>query len=136
MKELRIDAQVDNLRQVLDFVDTELELLDCPVKTQMQLDIAVEEIFVNIAYYAYTPKTGEALIQFESRSNDSMVAIIFTDSGVPYNPLAKEDPDITLPGEERQIGGLGIFMVKKTMDDMKYEYKDGKNILTLIKKIK
>jgi anti-sigma regulatory factor (Ser/Thr protein kinase) len=133
MKELRIDATIENLDRVLAFLDTELEGIDCPMKEQMQLDVAVEEIFVNIASYAYQPGTGDALIQVESLDGPKRVEVTFVDSGVPYNPLLKEDPDVTLSVEERQIGGLGIYMVKKSMDDMTYEYKDNKNILKIIK---
>ena len=104
------------------------------MRIQLQMDIAVEEIFVNIASYAYEGKEGPSEIIFEL--NDKVAEITFIDSGIPYDPLAKEDPDITLSAEQRQIGGLGIFMVKKSMDDMKYEYSDGKNKLTLFKRIK
>ena len=105
------------------------------MKEQIQLDVAVEEIFVNIASYAYAPNTGYALIQINELSDPKRVQITFVDEGVPYDPLAKEDPDVTLSAEERQIGGLGIYMVKKSMDNMTYEYKDNKNILTIEKNI-
>ena len=99
-----------------------------------KLDIAVEEIFVNIAHYAYAPDEGEVVIELERLPLEpNIISIKFTDWGVPYDPLAKPDPDITLGAEERQIGGLGIFIVKNTMDDMKYEYKDRHNILTIRK---
>ena len=133
MKELKIDAKTENLEQVMAFIDTELEGIDCPMKEQMQLDVAVEEIFVNIASYAYEPGTGDALIRFEKLQDPGRVEITFIDSGIPYDPLKKEDPDVTLSAEERQIGGLGIFMVKKSMDDMTYTRSDGQNILTLYK---
>lgn len=135
MPELRIEASIQKLGDVLTFVDQTLEELDCPMKAQMQLDIAVEEIFVNIANYAYAPGTGDALIRIECGDEDRVVHITFIDSGVPYDPLAKEDPDITLSAEERQIGGLGIFMVKKNVDEMTYVYEGGENRLTLHKKI-
>ena len=131
MKELEIEALTENLPQVLAFVDEQLEAADCPMKIQIQLDIAVEEIFVNIAHYAYAPETGKAMVRIETLADPPSVDITFIDNGVPYDPLAKADPDITLSAEERQIGGLGIFMVKKSMDDVKYEYLDGHNILTL-----
>ena len=131
MMELDIEAKTENLEQVLAFVDEELEKYECGMKTQMQIDIAVEEIFVNIAHYAYNPVVGKATIRIEV--TDGIVSLTFIDNGIPYDPLAKEDPDITLSAEERQIGGLGIFMVKKSMDDVKYEYKDGSNILTFSK---
>ena len=133
VKELIIDARKENLEQVLAFVDEELEKTGCPAKTQMQIDIAVEELFVNIASYAYHPETGQATIRVEVKEAPLAVILTFLDQGRPYDPLAKEDPDITLSAEERQIGGLGIFMVKKTMDELAYEYKDGQNILKVRK---
>ncbi|MBR1751155.1 MAG: ATP-binding protein [Ruminococcus sp.] len=133
MKELELEALTDNLPQVLSFIDEQLEAADCPMKIQMQIDIAVEEIFVNIAHYAYNPEIGTAKVRVEVLGEPPAVDITFIDNGVPYDPLAKADPDVTLSAEERQIGGLGIFMVKKSMDDVKYEYLDGHNILTLKK---
>ena len=133
MKELDIEAVVDNLPDVLAFVDEQLENTDCSMKIQMQIDMAVEEIFVNIAQYAYDPETGPATLRVEVKPDGSAVIITFIDHGVPYDPLAKADPDTTLSADERQVGGLGIFLVKKSMDDIKYEYIDGSNILTIIK---
>lgn len=135
MKEMMIEAKVDNLDKVIAFVDEQLEQYDCPMKVQMQVDVAVEEIFVNIASYAYKPDVGDAIIRVNVTEEPLAVYLTFMDSGVPYDPLAKEDPDVTLSAEERQIGGLGIFMVKKSMDDVKYEYKDGQNILTIMKNL-
>ena len=135
MKELDIEARAENLEEVIQFVDQELETADCPIKAQMQIEIAVEEIFVNIANYAYNPDTGSAVIRIEVTDDPVSVKLVFIDNGVPYDPLAKKDPDITLSAEERDIGGLGIFMVKKNMDEIHYEYKDGQNILTLIKNL-
>ena len=133
MKELTIGARTDNLDQVIAFVDESLEAADCSMKAQMQIDVAVEEIFVNIASYAYAPDVGNATIRFVQEQNN--VCITFIDSGIPYDPLAKEDPDVSLSAEERGIGGLGIYMVKKAVDDMKYVYKDGQNILSIGKSI-
>lgn len=132
-RELDIEARTENLEEVLAFVDEELEKHDCGMKAQMQIDIAVEEIFVNIAHYAYNPEVGKAVIRVEV--TDQTVSLTFVDSGTPYDPLAKEDPDVTLSAEERQIGGLGIYMVKKSMDAISYEYKDGKNILNFKKNL-
>ena len=134
MKELVITAVVDNLEKVQEFVNQELEASGCSVKAQTQIDIAIEELFVNIAHYAYNPKVGKATIRVNlNEDKPHSVSITLIDEGVPYNPLAKPDPDITLSAEERKIGGLGIYMVKKSMDNMTYEYKDGKNILTIEK---
>ena len=135
MKELDIEALVDNLDKVMEFVDAELEDANCPMKIQMQIDLAVEEIFVNIANYAYDPETGPATVRVEVDPDGSAVRITFIDHGVPYDPLAKSDPDITQAADERQIGGLGISLVKKTMDDIRYEYVNGSNILTLKKNL-
>lgn len=133
--ELEIEATSENLQKVIDFVDSLLDSVDCPMKSKMQLDLAVEEIFVNIANYAYAPGRGNATVRVEVSGDPITVSIVFIDSGIPYDPLKKDDPDITLSAEDRQIGGLGIFMTKKVMDDISYEYKDGRNILTLKKTI-
>ncbi|MBQ7732918.1 MAG: ATP-binding protein [Synergistaceae bacterium] len=137
MRELVIEADVKSLDEVLDFINEELEKADCPPKTQIQIDIAVEELYVNIAHYAYTPDVGNAKIIFDVNedSEPRSVSITFIDRGVPYDPLKKPDPDITLPIDERKIGGLGIYMVKKSMDNITYEYKDGQNILTIEKRL-
>lgn len=133
--EIEIKALTENLQEVLSFVDGHLEDMGASMKVQLQKDIATEELFINIANYAYTPDTGTVVISVEKEVEKNQVSITFTDKGKPYNPLEKTDPDVTLPAEERSIGGLGIFMVKKSMDDMRYEYKDGKNILTITKKM-
>jgi len=135
VKELTLEAKVANLQQVLDFVDENLTSMRCPMKILMQIDVAVEEIFVNVASYAYTPNTGSVTIRMDLQEKPRAVVITFIDSGIPYNPLAKEDPDVSLSAEERSIGGLGIFMVKKTMDKMEYEYTDQKNVLKMYKNI-
>ncbi len=133
MAERTFDAVLDQLDDVLAFVDEQLDLIDCPMKSRMQVQIAAEEIFVNIASYAYQPGTGKADILVETAKDPRSVTITFKDRGVPYDPLAKEDPDISLSAEDRPIGGLGIFMTKKSMDEMKYEYRDGQNVLTIRK---
>ncbi len=135
MKELTIDATIENVAAVTAFVDEQLEQLGCPMKTQCQVDVAIDELFGNIANYAYNPDIGTVTVRVEVTENPLAVVITFIDNGIPYDPLAKDDPDITLSVEERQIGGLGIYMVKKSMDDVSYEYKDGKNILRIKKNI-
>ena len=134
MKNLIVPASTQKLDDVLDFISTELESHDFPMKVQMQIAIAVEEIFVNIANYAYTPTGGDIMVCCEIENDPLAVMIQFLDGGRPYNPLEKSDPDITLSAEERNIGGLGIFMVKKSMDDIRYDYKNEKNILTIRKR--
>ncbi len=135
MKEINLVAKVDNLDDVLAFIDAELEAMDCPMKTQMQIDVAVEEIYVNIASYAYEGKEGPSSIKIEKTADGSGVAITFTDEGIPYNPLEKEDPDVTLSAEEREIGGLGIYIVKKSMDATDYKRENNRNIFRIEKKL-
>lgn len=133
--ELKTDALTENLDKVLTFVDGYLEQSDCSVKSQMQIDIAVEEIFVNIAHYAYKEGTGYARISVELSDSPAQITITFADAGFPYDPLAKKDPDITLTSSQRKIGGLGIYIVKKTMDDVAYQRINGENVFTITKKL-
>ncbi len=129
--ELDIEAVEQNLPEVQTFVDERLTAVRCPARDRTRIGVAVEEIFVNIANYAYNPAKGRALVRVEVSGDPVTVAITFMDHGKPYDPLAKEDPDVTLGAEEREVGGLGIFMAKKIMDDVTYTYRDGQNILTL-----
>ena len=133
MKEITLDATVDNIEKVTEFVNEQLEECGCPMKIQMQIDIAIDELFGNIAHYAYHPDVGPATVRVEVLKEQPAVVITFLDNGVPYDPLKKEDPDVTLSAQERTTGGLGIFLVKKSMDDILYEYKDGQNILKIRK---
>ncbi|MBQ6401883.1 MAG: anti-sigma factor antagonist [Firmicutes bacterium] len=133
--EIELEATRDNLPKVMAFVEEHLQQINCPMKAEMQIAVAVEEIFINIANYAYGPDKGNATVRVEVQEDPVAVVITFIDQGVPYDPVAKADPDVTLSAEEREIGGLGIFMVKQTMDDVHYEYQDGKNILTLKKEL-
>jgi len=135
MKELKIEATPENLDTVIAFVDGQLEEFGCGMKQQMAIDLAVEELFVNIAHYAYNPETGYASVLVDVIKDPLSVEITFIDNGKPYDPLAKSDPDTTLSVEDRPIGGMGIFLVKKSMDLVNYEYKDGKNVLTIKKNI-
>ena len=135
MKELTIEATPENVDKAIEFVDEMLEQYDCGMKEQMAIDVAVDELFANIAHYAYNPETGYATVKVDVVKEPLSVEITFVDNGKPYDPLAKPDPDTTLSAQERQIGGLGIFIVKETMDDVIYEYKDGSNILTLKRNI-
>ncbi len=135
MKEMTIPATVENIEKVTEFVNSQLEEINCPIKARMQIDIAIDELFGNIAHYAYNPETGPATVRVEVTEAPISVVVTFIDHGIPYDPLKKDDPDVTLSAEERAIGGLGIFMVKKTMDEITYEYKDGQNILRIRKDI-
>ena len=133
--ELEIEAAPENLEEVLAFLRERLQATDCSLKAQMHLEVAVEEIFINIASYAYDPETGKAIVRIEVSDDPLAVTITFIDHGVPYDPLKNADPDIVSSAEERPVGGLGIFMTKKLMDGVTYEYKDGRNILTLKKNL-
>ena len=135
MKELTLQATLENIPVVTAFIDEQLETLDCPMKAQMQIDVAIDELFGNIAHYAYAGATGDATVRFDFDEATCMASITFVDSGTPFNPLEKADPDVTLSAEERGIGGLGIFMVKKTMDRIEYTHKNGFNILSIHKRI-
>ncbi|MCR5419698.1 MAG: ATP-binding protein [Lachnospiraceae bacterium] len=132
MKEITVEADVSKLPVVTEFVDALLEEKECPLKVQMQIDVAIDELFSNICYYAYD-SSGDATVCVNIDGEPMTAEITFKDKGRPYDPLKKPDPDITLSAEERDIGGLGIFMVKKSMDEVLYEYKDGMNILTIRK---
>ena len=134
-QELTVNALTENLSQVISFVEQFLEYCHCSEKVILQTDMAVEEIFVNIACYAYGSDTGTVTIFVEYIDFPPSVSITFTDCGIPYNPLTKSDPDTTLSAEEREIGGLGIFLVRQLMDTVEYERKDGYNILTMKKKL-
>ena len=135
MKEITLKAVTGNIPQVIAFVEEQLETVACPLRAQMQIDVAVDELFSNISRYAYAPETGEATVRFAYDDMEKAVLITFIDSGVPFNPLERSAPDTHGPLERRSIGGLGIHLVRKTMDGMEYEYKDGKNILTIRKLI-
>ena len=131
--ELTLAAVLDNLDTVQGFVAETLERAGCPLRTQMQIEVAVEEIFVNIAQYAYAPETGEVTVSAELSGDGRALTLCFSDGGVPYDPLARQDPDIALPAEERDVGGLGVYMTKQLMDELHYEYRDGRNVLTMKK---
>ena len=136
MVERIFPAEPEQLEPVQRFVEEQIERYDCSARVRFQLDVAVEEIFINIAKYAYRPgQAGQAAVRCCVGGDPLQVTIQFQDQGVPFNPLAKEDADITLTAQERQIGGLGILMVKKSMDAVDYAYEDGKNILTIKKSI-
>ena len=135
MREKTVQATLENLDEVMAFVEEQMEVYHCSMKMQMQIAVAVEEIYVNIASYADREQKGNARIRVQSGGEPLQIIITFEDDGIPYNPLLKEDPDITLSAEERKIGGLGIYIVKKSMDQVEYHYQNGKNILTIRKDI-
>lgn len=134
MKERTIEATPENVDKAIEFVDEMLKEYGCGMREQMAIDVAVDELFANIAHYAYNPETGYATVKVDVVKDPLSVEITFVDNGMPYDPLAKADPDTTQAIEERAIGGMGIFIVKKSMDAVDYEYKNGKNILTIKKR--
>ena len=134
MKTLTVPAELEQLQNVQDFISGELEAFDCPMKAQFQIEVAVEEIFVNIVSYAYRPEVGEATVRC-AVEEPLQVTIQFLDHGKPFDPLAKEDADTSGEALEEREGGLGILMVKKSMDDVRYDYENGKNILTIRKRL-
>jgi anti-sigma regulatory factor (Ser/Thr protein kinase) len=135
MKSIRVKASIKNTANVLSFIDEQLEEAGCPAETRLQIELAVDELFANISKYAYGPDDGMAEIGIEIIGEPHIVCVKLADSGVKYNPLEKEDPDISLPRRKRPVGGMGIYLAKQNMDDIRYEYTDGKNILTLEKNL-
>ncbi len=134
-KEITVPATEDSIRTVADFVDGELDGIACEPRARFQLRVAVDELFSNIVRYAYGPEEGPATIRVSVEEDPLRVVLTFIDRGKPYDPLSAEDPDVTLPARERKIGGLGIFMVRKTMDSVEYSYENGQNILTVRKHV-
>lgn len=128
-REIVIEAKTEKLDTLLTLLRGDMEQAGCPFEKQTAFEICVEEIFVNIAHYAYQGKDGKAYITAQTEKD--RITICLKDKGMPYDPLKKEDPDLTLSAQERPVGGLGIFMVKTMMDDVSYEYKDGSNCLTM-----
>ena len=136
MDQITVNAAFDQIRPVTEFVNAKLAELGCSERVRIQVDVAIDELFGNIARYAYNPEGGPVTVQVDVEDDPLCVIITFIDHGVPYDPLSAEFVDTThLPAKERPIGGLGLLMVKKTMDDISYTYKDGKNILTICKRI-
>ena len=135
MKKLTLQATLENIPAVTAFIDEQLEALGCPMKAQMQIDVAIDELFSNIARYAYEPGTGDVTVRLDTQEQPKAVIITFIDSGTPFNPLVAEMPDISLSAEDRPIGGLGIHLVRKTMDDMHYERTDHRNVLSIQKNL-
>ena len=135
MTDKTFPARTDALSDILGFVEETLDSYECPMKIQMAVCVAIEEVFVNVANYAYQGGDGDMTLEIGFDEESRTVTFRMRDSGVPFDPLKKPDPDITLSAEEREIGGLGIFIAKKTMDSVNYSYENSENILTMIKKI-
>lgn len=136
MEIITVPAEAAALETVNAFIQEKLESINCPKRAKMQMMLAVEEIFVNISSYAYHPEVGQAEVGVDIDGDPPTVTIRFLDQGRPFNPLEKPDADITLSAQEREIGGLGILLVKKIMDQVDYAYENGRNILTIKKEIK
>ena len=128
-------AKTEMLSDVLGFIEQTLGNFECSMKIQTAICVAIEEVFVNVAHYAYPDIEGEVTFHIGFDEETRVVTFCMTDNGVPFDPLKKREPDITLSAEEREIGGLGIFIAKKTMDKVSYAYENGKNILTMMKEI-
>ena len=135
MSEIKLQATLENIAKVTAFIDEELEKLGCPMKAQMQIDVAIDELFSNIARYAYPDGPGKATVGIEFDEENRMCSVVFSDEGIPFDPLAQQAPDTSLPLMDRPVGGLGIFLVKKTMDAVEYRHENGRNILTIRKRI-
>jgi anti-sigma regulatory factor (Ser/Thr protein kinase) len=133
MRELKIEAKLENLNTLLEFINAELGAGDCPPKIQTHIQMAAEEVFVNIVRYAYQPGPGPVHVRAAARGRE--MNIEFEDAGKPYNPLGNAEPDITVSMEDRPIGGLGVFLVKKLMDGVTYRFENNRNFLTLTKLI-
>lgn len=134
MKQVILKSALENVEVLTNIIDSELESVDCSPKTMMQIDVAIDEIFSNIVNYGYDCENEEIEIRYDINAKSKIVSITFVDSGKKYNPLEKDDPNVKAEIEDRKIGGLGIFIVKKTMDEMMYKYENNKNYLTIIKK--
>ena len=128
-------AKTESLPAVLGFVEETLENFGCPVNIQTAVCVAMEEVFVNVAHYAYPDGEGDMSLQVGLDDQSRAITLCMRDRGIPFDPLKKPDPDITLSAEEREIGGLGIFIAKKTMDSLSYSYENGENVLTMMKRI-
>ena len=128
-------AKTEALSDVLGFVEQMLGSFECPIKIQVALCVAIEEVFVNVAHYAYGEGEGNMSLGIGFDEESRAITFRMTDKGIPFDPLKKPDPDISLSADEREIGGLGIFITKKTMDSLTYTYENNENILTMIKKI-
>ena len=135
MTDQTFPAKTEALSDVLGYVEQTLESYDCPMKTQMAICVAIEEVFVNVAHYAYGDGEGDMTLGIGFQEDSRTITFRMKDKGIPFDPLKKPDPDITLSAEERDIGGLGIFIAKKTMDTITYAYENGENILTMTKKL-
>ena len=135
MTELTLEARIDNIARIAAFVSAQLEPLGCSTRMQRMLDIAIDELISNIAYYSYAPDVGLVTVRVEVQPDAQAVSVSFMDAGRPFNPLLHRDPPLQMAVKDRKSGGFGISIVKKSMDDVRYEYVDGYNVTTITKKI-
>ncbi|MDO4538276.1 MAG: ATP-binding protein, partial [Coriobacteriales bacterium] len=128
-------ATIDNVQRAIDFINAELDRRMCPPRVQNRIDIALEELLVNICHYAYADQDepGKMEVKYVYKGSPSSITVELKDQGVPFNPLEHADPDRSLSFDEIEVGGLGIYMVKKSMDDIAYVYDDGSNVLAFRK---
>jgi anti-sigma regulatory factor (Ser/Thr protein kinase) len=134
-RELQIDAVGDNAALAIDFVTSCMESLSHQERSEVEMSIAVDEIFSNVAYYAYGENVGVVTIAVDINEDERAVSVAFIDEGLAYDPLGATDPDILLSDDERTVGGYGIFLVKKIMDEVTYRRAGNKNILTVTKHV-
>ena len=135
MKSITVPATDEDPNPVFEFVEEELSRYDCPPKILNQIDVAIEEILVNIVSYAGLSEEDGVEIRCDVLEDPLRVVVQFLDGGVPFDPLAAADPDISQEALEEREGGLGIFLVKKLMNDVSYTYEGGKNTLTILKNL-
>ncbi len=131
-KEITVDSKIENVETLTAFVEEALAPFNPPMKAMMQIDVAVDELFSNVVHYS---GAAQMTLILEVKEDVLTASLTFIDDGVEYDPLTKTDPDVTLSAEEREIGGLGIFLVKKTMDEIEYKRDGCKNILKIEKKL-
>lgn len=134
-KELTVMAEAENIDKITSFVNKQIKRLGGTKRAMVQIEVALDELFANICNYAYDDGVGHVTVRVQDVPEQNSVCITLEDEGMPFDPLAREDPDVTLGLHERGVGGLGIYMVKKTMDDVRYEYRDGLNMLTVVKSL-
>ena len=133
MRELTTEAVTENLQSVMDFVNDSLSDKGCSAKTLYQMELVLEEIFINIASYAYEGDERPVVLSIDFEEDPLAAIVTFKDKGAPYNPLNRDDPNLALKLENREIGGLGIFLVKKNVDAIWYEHVNGENVLSFRK---
>ena len=133
---IALDAVPENFAAVQDWIRDRLASVPCSMRTLLELDMIVEEVFINIANYAYGSQIGKAWVDLSMDDSNKCLTMTFRDKGIPYDPLKKETPDLTSPADKRAIGGLGIFLVHEYSDSLSYEYKNGENQLTIRKELR